>query len=198
MCKIGSSDELVYAQQIVDWGPPEDCPPPWKRHIGRCLEVFEHSTEAQVTHACIAMEPLAWDLYKLSTSSIYPWDMPLKLCKNVVRQLLVTLDGIHRDMGVILVGASPRDGQRNGHPDSVCNADLKPNNILVRPQEVLPIILDELISEPFEARIENPERYPVGLVRYDSLPLPPTRGASEYNLADPLEIVIVDFGRGKV
>lgn len=114
---MGSSDELVYAQQIVDWGPPEESLPPWKRHIGRCLEVFEHSTEAQVTHACIAMEPLAWDLYKLSTRSIYPWHMPLKLCKNVVRQLLVTLDGIHRDMGVILVGASPRDGQRNDHPD---------------------------------------------------------------------------------
>jgi serine/threonine protein kinase len=82
-------------------------------------------------------------------------------------------------------------------PDPICNTDLKPDNILIRPQEVLPIILDELISEPFEVRIEDPEDYPVGLVRYDSLPLPPTRDASQYNLVDPLEIAIVDFGRGK-
>jgi hypothetical protein len=104
---MGSSDELTYAQQIVDWGSPGDSLPPWTRHIGRCLEVFEHFTGAQVAHACIAMEPLAWNLHELSTRSMSLWPMSPKLCKNIVRQLLVVLDGIHRDMGIILVGASP-------------------------------------------------------------------------------------------
>lgn len=85
---------------------------PWLRHFGRFLERFDHRTQDDVRHACIVMEPLAWDLYVLE--KVTPArGFPLRTCKSIVRQLLVALDGLHREMNKVYTGTLQSfDGNR--------------------------------------------------------------------------------------
>jgi hypothetical protein len=51
----------------------------------------------------MTMEPLAWDLFILK-SRTPEGRFPRKTCKSIVRQILIALEGIHREMGYVFTG----------------------------------------------------------------------------------------------
>lgn len=76
-------------------------------------------------------------------------------------------------------------------------SDLKPNNALVRPEDVLSIIADEMVTEPAVTETSQSHRYPAGMIRCKSQPLPPWIGAGDHVGIVPLHAVLVDFGEGE-
>lgn len=100
----GKGDELEYVKRFIGFEEAENqSRPQWQQHIGRYFETFIHRTEEKVDHLCLTMEPLAWDFYVLLHRT--PNErIPETTCKSLVRQILIALDGIHREMGCMCVG----------------------------------------------------------------------------------------------
>jgi hypothetical protein len=97
----GESEEMISIGRMIERQCQQDSP--WVRHVGRFLERFDHRTQDGVRHACIVMEPLAWDLYVLE--QITPSrGFPLRTCKSIVRQILVGLNGLHQEMDTVYTG----------------------------------------------------------------------------------------------
>ena len=102
----GDSEEMVYVDRMIErQGRQDREAAPWLRHFGRFLEHFDHRTQDDVWHACIVMEPLAWDIYVLRQLAPNT-GFPLQICKSIVRQLVVALAGLHQETNTVYTGES--------------------------------------------------------------------------------------------
>ncbi|KAL9608928.1 MAG: hypothetical protein Q9167_006268 [Letrouitia subvulpina] len=116
-------DEIKLLQKIVEANPKH----PGKKHVVSLLDSFEHKGP-NGTHVCMVFEVLGENLLGL----IKRWNhrgIPMPLVKQITKQVLLGLDYLHRDCGII-------------------HTDLKPENVLIEIGDVEQIVKTFVKDEP--------------------------------------------------
>ncbi|KAL8949619.1 MAG: hypothetical protein Q9222_004281 [Ikaeria aurantiellina] len=116
-------DEIKLLQKIVQANPNH----PGKKHVVSLLDSFEHKGPHGV-HVCMVFEVLGENLLGL----IKRWNhrgIPMPLVKQITKQVLLGLDYLHRDCGII-------------------HTDLKPENVLIEIGDVEQIVKTFVKDEP--------------------------------------------------
>lgn len=153
-------DEIKLLNKIVAAKPDH----PGRKHVVSLLDSFEHKGP-NGTHVCMVFEVLGENLLGL----IKRWNhrgIPMPLVKQITKQVLLGLDYLHRECGII-------------------HTDLKPENVLIEIGDVEHIVKTFVKDEP---KKENKEDNPNGRRRRRTLitgsqPLPSPLNAS-FNHAD--------------
>lgn len=108
-------DEIKLLNKIVQAKPDH----PGRKHVVSLLDSFEHKGPNGV-HVCMVFEVLGENLLGL----IKRWNhrgIPMQLVKQITKQVLLGLDYLHRDCGII-------------------HTDLKPENVLIEIGDVEKIV----------------------------------------------------------
>ncbi|KAL8862352.1 MAG: hypothetical protein Q9178_001361 [Gyalolechia marmorata] len=116
-------DEIKLLQKIVQSNPNH----PGKKHVVSLLDSFEHKGPNGV-HVCMVFEVLGENLLGL----IKRWNhrgIPMPLVKQITKQVLLGLDYLHRECGII-------------------HTDLKPENVLIEIGDVEQIVKTFVKDEP--------------------------------------------------
>ncbi|KAK0105272.1 serine/threonine protein kinase, CMGC group, variant 2 [Cadophora gregata f. sp. sojae] len=153
-------DEIKLLNKIVAAKPDH----PGRKHVVSLLDSFEHKGP-NGTHVCMVFEVLGENLLGL----IKRWNhrgIPMPLVKQIAKQVLLGLDYLHRECGII-------------------HTDLKPENVLIEIGDVEQIVKTYVKEEP---KKENKEENPNGRRRRRTLitgsqPLPSPLNAT-FNHAD--------------
>lgn len=115
-------DEIKLLQRIVNAKPEH----PGRKHVVSLLDSFEHKGP-NGTHVCMVFEVLGENLLGL----IKKWNhrgIPMPLVKQITKQVLLGLDYLHRECGII-------------------HTDLKPENVLIEIGDVEQIVKKVVKSE---------------------------------------------------
>lgn len=123
-------DEIKLLNRIVQAKPSH----PGRKHVVSLLDSFEHKGPNGV-HVCMVFEVLGENLLGL----IKRWNhrgIPMPLVKQITKQVLLGLDYLHRECGII-------------------HTDLKPENVLIEIGDVEQIVQAHVQQE--EAKKENKE-----------------------------------------
>ncbi|KAF3760123.1 hypothetical protein M406DRAFT_100132 [Cryphonectria parasitica EP155] len=123
-------DEIKLLQRIVNAKPEH----PGRRHVVSLLDSFEHKGP-NGTHVCMVFEVLGENLLGL----IKKWNhrgIPMPLVKQITKQVLLGLDYLHRECGII-------------------HTDLKPENVLIEIGDVEQIVKKVVKSEPSSDKENN-------------------------------------------
>ncbi|KAJ5594684.1 uncharacterized protein N7459_000892 [Penicillium hispanicum] len=123
-------DEIKLLSRIVQAKPSH----PGRKHVVSLLDSFEHKGPNGV-HVCMVFEVLGENLLGL----IKRWNhrgIPMPLVKQITKQVLLGLDYLHRECGII-------------------HTDLKPENVLIEIGDVEQIVKAHVEQE--EAKKENKE-----------------------------------------
>ncbi|KAJ5949845.1 Protein kinase dsk1 [Penicillium verhagenii] len=123
-------DEIKLLNRIVEAKPSH----PGRKHVVSLLDSFEHKGPNGV-HVCMVFEVLGENLLGL----IKRWNhrgIPMPLVKQITKQVLLGLDYLHRECGII-------------------HTDLKPENVLIEIGDVEKIVEAHVAQE--EAKKENKE-----------------------------------------
>jgi len=155
-------DEIKLLNRIVQAKPDH----PGRKHVVSLLDSFEHKGP-NGTHVCMVFEVLGENLLGL----IKRWNhrgIPMPLVKQITKQVLLGLDYLHRECGII-------------------HTDLKPENVLIEIGDVETIVKTYVKDEPKkDAKEENPNgRRRRRTLITGSQPLPSPLNAS-FNHADLL------------
>jgi serine/threonine-protein kinase SRPK3 len=121
-------DEIKLLNRIVNANPSH----PGRKHVVSLLDSFEHRGP-NGTHVCMVFEVLGENLLGL----IKRWNhrgIPMPLVKQITKQVLLGLDYLHRECGII-------------------HTDLKPENVLIEIGDVEQIVKTYVKEE--EAKKEN-------------------------------------------
>ncbi|KAL2005140.1 hypothetical protein VTN00DRAFT_2990 [Thermoascus crustaceus] len=153
-------DEIKLLNRIVQANPSH----PGRKHVVSLLDSFEHKGPNGV-HVCMVFEVLGENLLGL----IKRWNhrgIPMPLVKQITKQVLLGLDYLHRECGII-------------------HTDLKPENVLIEIGDVEQIVKTYVKEE--EPKKENKEDNRNGRRRRRTLitgsqPLPSPLNASFSNL----------------
>ena len=126
-------DEIKLLKKVVEAGPDH----PGRKHVVSLLDSFEHKGPNGV-HVCMVFEVLGENLLGL----IKRWNhrgIPMPLVKQIAKQVLLGLDHLHRNCGII-------------------HTDLKPENVLIEIGDVEQIVAThvEAASPTGEAKERNP------------------------------------------
>ncbi|KAJ0371997.1 hypothetical protein COL154_000686 [Colletotrichum chrysophilum] len=116
-------DEIKLLNKIVQAKPDH----PGRKHVVSLLDSFEHKGP-NGTHVCMVFEVLGENLLGL----IKKWNhrgIPMPLVKQITKQVLLGLDYLHRECGII-------------------HTDLKPENVLIEIGDVEQIVKKVVKSEP--------------------------------------------------
>lgn len=116
-------DEIKLLNKIVQANPNH----PGKNHVVSLLDSFEHKGPNGV-HVCMVFEVLGENLLGL----IKRWNhrgIPMPLVKQITKQVLLGLDYLHRECGII-------------------HTDLKPENVLIEIGDVEHIVKTFVKDEP--------------------------------------------------
>jgi len=116
-------DEIKLLNKIVQANPSH----PGKKHVVSLLDSFEHKGP-NGTHVCMVFEVLGENLLGL----IKRWNhrgIPMPLVKQITKQVLLGLDYLHRECGII-------------------HTDLKPENVLIEIGDVEQIVKTFVKDEP--------------------------------------------------
>jgi serine/threonine-protein kinase SRPK3 len=116
-------DEIKLLNKIVQANPNH----PGKKHVVSLLDSFEHKGPNGV-HVCMVFEVLGENLLGL----IKRWKhrgIPMPLVKQITKQVLLGLDYLHRECGII-------------------HTDLKPENVLIEIGDVEQIVKTVVKEEP--------------------------------------------------
>ncbi|SPO07305.1 probable dis1-suppressing protein kinase dsk1 [Cephalotrichum gorgonifer] len=116
-------DEIKLLNKIVQANPNH----PGRKHVVSLLDSFEHKGP-HGTHVCMVFEVLGENLLGL----IKKWNhrgIPMALVKQITKQVLLGLDYLHRECGII-------------------HTDLKPENVLIEIGDVEQIVKKVVKSEP--------------------------------------------------
>lgn len=108
-------DEIKLLKKVVEANPNH----PGKKHVVSLLDSFEHKGPNGV-HVCMVFEVLGENLLGL----IKRWNhrgIPMPLVKQITKQVLLGLDHLHRECGII-------------------HTDLKPENVLIEIGDVEEIV----------------------------------------------------------
>ncbi|KAB5546856.1 kinase-like domain-containing protein [Coniochaeta sp. 2T2.1] len=115
-------DEIKLLNKIVQANPNH----PGRKHVVSLLDSFEHKGP-NGTHVCMVFEVLGENLLGL----IKKWNhrgIPMALVKQITKQVLLGLDYLHRECGII-------------------HTDLKPENVLIEIGDVEQIVKKVVKSE---------------------------------------------------
>ncbi|GAB0134673.1 hypothetical protein EsDP_00003034 [Epichloe bromicola] len=118
-------DEIKLLNRIVQAKPDH----PGRKHVVSLLDSFEHKGP-HGTHVCMVFEVLGENLLGL----IKRWNhrgIPMPLVKQITKQVLLGLDYLHRECGII-------------------HTDLKPENVLIEIGDVEQIVKKVVKPEPAE------------------------------------------------
>lgn len=118
-------DEIKLLNRIVQAQPEH----PGRKHVVSLLDSFEHKGP-NGTHVCMVFEVLGENLLGL----IKRWNhrgIPMPLVKQITKQVLLGLDYLHRECGII-------------------HTDLKPENVLIEIGDVEQIVKKVVKNEPGE------------------------------------------------
>ncbi|PHH67832.1 hypothetical protein CDD82_1073 [Ophiocordyceps australis] len=116
-------DEIKLLNKIVQANPDH----PGRKHVVSLLDSFEHKGP-HGTHVCMVFEVLGENLLGL----IKRWNhrgIPMPLVKQITKQVLLGLDYLHRECGII-------------------HTDLKPENVLIEIGDVEQIVKRVVKNEP--------------------------------------------------
>ncbi|CAG8672193.1 17108_t:CDS:2, partial [Gigaspora margarita] len=114
-------DEIKLLQKIVDANPDA----PGRRHVVELLDHFQHRGPNGV-HVCMVFEVLGENLLSLIKRYNHR-GIPAHLVKQITKQVLMGLDYMHRECGII-------------------HTDLKPENVLVCIDNVEEVVKNELLN----------------------------------------------------
>ncbi|CAG8594759.1 13081_t:CDS:2, partial [Acaulospora morrowiae] len=114
-------DEIKLLQKIVDANPEA----PGRKHVVELLDHFHHRGP-NGTHVCMVFEVLGENLLSLIKRYNHR-GVPAHLVKQITKQVLMGLDYMHRECGII-------------------HTDLKPENVLVCIDNVEEVVRNELLS----------------------------------------------------
>jgi serine/threonine-protein kinase SRPK3 len=123
-------DEIKLLNKIVQANPNH----PGRKHVVSLLDSFEHKGP-HGTHVCMVFEVLGENLLGL----IKKWNhrgIPTQLVKQITKQVLLGLDYLHRECGII-------------------HTDLKPENVLIEIGDVEQIVRRVIKSNEPNADKEN-------------------------------------------
>ncbi|KAH7358696.1 kinase-like domain-containing protein [Plectosphaerella cucumerina] len=123
-------DEIKLLKKIVDAKPDH----PGRKHVVSLLDSFEHKGP-NGTHVCMVFEVLGENLLGL----IKRWNhrgIPIALVKQITKQVLLGLDYMHRECGII-------------------HTDLKPENVLIEIGDVEQIVKRVVKNESGDKDKEN-------------------------------------------
>ena len=159
-------DEIKLLNKIVQANPNH----PGRKHVVSLLDSFEHRGPNGV-HVCMVFEVLGENLLGL----IKRWNhrgIPMPLVRQITKQVLLGLDYLHRDCGII-------------------HTDLKPENVLIEIGDVEQIVKMHVKEE--DSKKENKEDHRNGRRRRrttlitGSQPLPSPLHTSFTNI-DPFRL----------
>ncbi|MCJ1356290.1 MAG: serine/threonine protein kinase, CMGC group [Icmadophila ericetorum] len=123
-------DEIKLLNKIVQANPNH----PGRKHVVSLLDSFEHRGPNGV-HVCMVFEVLGENLLGL----IKRWNhrgIPMALVKQITKQVLLGLDYLHRECGII-------------------HTDLKPENVLIEIGDVEQIVKTFVKEEPSKEKEDN-------------------------------------------
>ncbi|KAG5981732.1 hypothetical protein E4U55_002604, partial [Claviceps digitariae] len=123
-------DEIKLLNRIVQAKPDH----PGRKHVVSLLDSFEHKGP-HGTHVCMVFEVLGENLLGL----IKRWNhrgIPMPLVKQITKQVLLGLDYLHRECGII-------------------HTDLKPENVLIEIGDVEQIVKKVVKPESTDKEKEN-------------------------------------------
>ncbi|KAH8816778.1 kinase-like domain-containing protein [Xylogone sp. PMI_703] len=123
-------DEIKLLKKIVAAKPDH----PGRKHVVSLLDSFEHKGP-NGTHVCMVFEVLGENLLGL----IKRWNhrgIPMPLVKQITKQVLLGLDYLHRECGII-------------------HTDLKPENVLIEIGDVEQIVKTFVKEEPKVDKEDN-------------------------------------------
>lgn len=146
-------DEIKLLNKIVQANPNH----PGRKHVVSLLDSFEHKGP-NGTHVCMVFEVLGENLLGL----IKKWNhrgIPMPLVKQITKQVLLGLDYLHRECGII-------------------HTDLKPENVLIEIGDVEQIVKKVVKSEPGEKESNRNGRRRRRTLITGSQPLPSPLNAS--------------------
>jgi len=116
-------DEIKLLQRVVECNPAH----PGRRHVVSLLDHFTHRGP-NGTHVCMVFEVLGENLLGL-IKRYHHRGVPDHICKQIAKQVLLGLDYIHRECGII-------------------HTDLKPENVLICIDDVEAVVRAELETSP--------------------------------------------------
>lgn len=146
-------DEIKLLNKIVQAKPDH----PGRKHVVSLLDSFEHKGP-NGTHVCMVFEVLGENLLGL----IKKWNhrgIPTALVKQITKQVLLGLDYLHRECGII-------------------HTDLKPENVLIEIGDVEQIVKKVVKSEPGDKENNRNGRRRRRTLITGSQPLPSPLNAS--------------------
>ncbi|GKT51260.1 LOW QUALITY PROTEIN: serine/threonine-protein kinase srk1 [Colletotrichum spaethianum] len=146
-------DEIKLLNKIVQAKPDH----PGRKHVVSLLDSFEHKGP-NGTHVCMVFEVLGENLLGL----IKKWNhrgIPMPLVKQITKQVLLGLDYLHRECGII-------------------HTDLKPENVLIEIGDVEQIVKKVVKSEPSDKENNRNGRRRRRTLITGSQPLPSPLNAS--------------------
>lgn len=146
-------DEIKLLNKIVQANPNH----PGRKHVVSLLDSFEHKGP-HGTHVCMVFEVLGENLLGL----IKRWNhrgIPMPLVKQITKQVLLGLDYLHRECGII-------------------HTDLKPENVLIEIGDVEQIVKKVVKSEPSDKENNRNGRRRRRTLITGSQPLPSPLNAS--------------------
>ncbi|KAM7220647.1 protein kinase [Rhypophila decipiens] len=146
-------DEIKLLNKIVQANPNH----PGRRHVVSLLDSFEHKGP-NGTHVCMVFEVLGENLLGL----IKRWNhrgIPMPLVKQITKQVLLGLDYLHRECGII-------------------HTDLKPENVLIEIGDVEQTVKRVVKNEPSDKENNRNGRRRRRTLITGSQPLPSPLNAS--------------------
>ena len=146
-------DEIKLLNKIVQAKPEH----PGRKHVVSLLDSFEHKGP-NGTHVCMVFEVLGENLLGL----IKKWNhrgIPTPLVKQITKQVLLGLDYLHRECGII-------------------HTDLKPENVLIEIGDVEQIVKKVVKNDPSEKENNRNGRRRRRTLITGSQPLPSPLNAS--------------------
>ncbi|KAL1873416.1 hypothetical protein VTK73DRAFT_1007 [Phialemonium thermophilum] len=152
-------DEIKLLSKIVQANPNH----PGRKHVVSLLDSFEHRGP-NGTHVCMVFEVLGENLLGL----IKKWNhrgIPMPLVKQITKQVLLGLDYLHRECGII-------------------HTDLKPENVLIEIGDVEQIVKKVVKGEPSDKENNRNGRRRRRTLITGSQPLPSPLNAS-FNQSSP-------------
>lgn len=126
-------DEIKLLKKVVDANPNH----PGRKYVVSLLDSFEHKGP-HGTHVCMVFEVLGENLLGL----IKRWNhrgIPMPLVKQITKQVLLGLDHLHRECGII-------------------HTDLKPENVLIEIGDVEQIVNTHVTESPKKDKEEDDRR----------------------------------------
>jgi len=116
-------DEIKLLQRVVESNPNH----PGRRHVVSLLDHFTHRGP-NGSHVCMVFEVLGENLLGL-IKRYHHRGVPDHICRQIAKQVLLGLDYIHRECGII-------------------HTDLKPENVLICIDDVEAVVRAELETSP--------------------------------------------------